>query len=648
MEKEAENPIQNSRFSAHENYQISAHSINNPALLTDPNSAESGFVDFVPQGYSNNLLNRDDLFPAEEFVASDDFFPFFVSQNLNDDLSNIQMFFDESASFPDATPNLPPTPAPDLPNVKQLWFTNISALRMNEVYPEMRSASSALEESMPTSPQPAGDEIDNRQREKFRQLLEMPAQELTLPPLEHLNLCLRLYFTKVHPIFPMIHVGTFRPCRANGPLVIMMCAMGSIFTGFDGAVKQGLHLYDHLQKSILLRWESAAAKNQESHVINIQLALIGQLFGILSGIPALLITVDCLHGMILSWARHFGSCRPLPLVSTDLNVSGAQLDSLWRRWARCEEWIRITHCLYILDSEIAHLVHRETLQSFAAYPHRLTSSDEAFAARNARDWRERYLKDLQLSPTASGLWNEWRTVSPQNADNFRRIPSTCGLTVYMILQSIGMAARSLHRRNSSDECNLEALLKSLVTFRRSVLKNEGSTVQSDLQMHVLWHATFVAALANLDLLERAVGRDGNALSPEDQSAVISWANSSDGARCILHALMIGKYTQSITISQAVAMHVPRAVFWASLTISTFVRFEARRTLAAIFTDHDFEEIEPGQLEETKLLSATCGAETALKMVMSTMRGLLQHHGQWGLSRRFASILSEISRSEGKT
>lgn len=633
-------------FSANNNYQSLTDRLDPTTLLTDSNSSDPGFVDFAPHEFQTDPLNRGDLFMDEEFAVADDFFPFLVPQNLHDDLLNSQMFFDEPSSLP-GRPSAPlQSKPPDMHNVKQLWFTNIAAPKINELYPEAIPNSNAVEESVPTSPQPPSDEIDIRQLEKFRQLLQMPARELTLPPLEHLNLCLRLYFTKVHPMFPLIHVGTFRPCRANGPLVIIMCAIGSIFTGFDAAFKQGLHLYDRLQKSILLKWETAAAKDQESQMITIQVALIGQLFGMLSGIPNLLITVDCLHGLIIAWARHFGSCRPLPPVRTELSVGGAQLESVWRKWARCEEWIRIAHCLYILDSELAHLVHRETLQSFTAYPHRLTSSNEAFAARNARDWREEYLRDLELSPTPSSVWEEWRTVSPQNPDVFRRIPSTCGLTSYTVLQSLGTDARCLHRLNTLDRSNLEGIITSLVIFRKSVFTNAANTVQMELQMHILWHVTFVAALANLDLLERSVGRDGNALNLEDQSEVVSWANSSDGARCILHALMIGKYTQSMTISQAMALHVPRAVFWASLAISTFVRFKVRSSLATTFADHHFEEIDPAQLEEARLLSTISGAETALKLATSTMRDLLQHHGHWGLCRRFASILNEIVRSEG--
>jgi hypothetical protein len=60
------------------------------------------------------------------------------------------------------------------------------------------------------------------------------------------------------------------------------------------------------------------------------------------------------HGTVVSWARKAGvfGRTEFNVDVDDLQVP--QLEEQWIRWAREEELVRITSCLYIHDAELAH------------------------------------------------------------------------------------------------------------------------------------------------------------------------------------------------------------------------------------------------------------------------------------------------------
>ncbi|KAJ5365304.1 hypothetical protein N7517_008190 [Penicillium concentricum] len=70
--------------------------------------------------------------------------------------------------------------------------------------------------------------------------------------------------------------------------------------------------------------------------------------------------------------------------------------------------------------------------------------------------------------------------------------------------------------------------------------------------------------ADMDLLERAVGRDGRVLAFEVSSLAREWACSLNASRCLLHASLIARYLERTSISAEPGIHVPRALFSAAL------------------------------------------------------------------------------------
>lgn len=111
-----------------------------------------------------------------------------------------------------------------------------------------------------------------------------------------------MYFTRFNPIFPIVHAPTFRPSTRRSLLLLSICSIGSLFLASPSATAQGTKLFERLNKTILAsvraalaamastieaewsQWESYLIRGGGEALAMTQAALIGQTFGMLSGV----------------------------------------------------------------------------------------------------------------------------------------------------------------------------------------------------------------------------------------------------------------------------------------------------------------------------------------------------------------------------
>lgn len=110
-----------------------------------------------------------------------------------------------------------------------------------------------------------------------------------------------MYFTRFHPIFPVLHAPTFRPSAKRSLLLLSICSIGSLFLGSAHAASQGLKIFETLNKAILSsvrchfcyiplsncvsndpQWEKYIMNGGSEAIAMVQAALLGQTFGLLS------------------------------------------------------------------------------------------------------------------------------------------------------------------------------------------------------------------------------------------------------------------------------------------------------------------------------------------------------------------------------
>lgn len=483
------------------------------------------------------------------------------------------------------------------------------------------------------SPLPRDGEVDDSYRQSLQRRLRVPSNEQNLPTAEYLNLCIEAYFNRFHHVFPVIHAATFRPTRTNSVLLLSICSIGSLLTGYPTAVQRGTQLFERLNRAILANWESIMRRGPDDSLAMVQAALIGQTFALLSGQSKHLALADAFHGTVVSWARRAKLFQQKHVPSNN----HGDLESRWRSWARNEEQIRVGLGLRIHDSEMAALLHHETIIP-ATYRNPHAESDTLFYAPNAQEWqslRNQSLGETDMAtsaPTPGAL-----AASPEVLQQRLVItPSHSGMDMYATLQDIASTITQARLNEELDE-SLAGRIQYCLSTSQSALQSS-DTEPMRIGIHVLWHFLHIMLYSDLDLLEQAIGRDGPDVSEADLSRVRGWALSSNAKRSAAHALRIRALLDSLSLTSEPAIHIPRCALASAICLLSYRRHGG----AQIDGFEYFPEIAAGRDERsTPRLSGRHGALDSEAGILCGFIDVLRRMGHWEVSRKFASILEVL-------
>jgi hypothetical protein len=524
-------------------------------------------------------------------------------------------------------------------NLKRMWFTHfVEATRSQpETMPSSPDAVQGNVDCMHT-------DVDERYRQKIHQRLRIYQLEPQLPSTDHLNICIRLYSSRFHPVFPIVHIPTFRPSRANTAILIAMCFVGSLFTGSEDLIRMGYQLFERLCKATLVNWVKLVTRSPGEVISIVQAALISELFGLLTGNPNHLTSVFAFHGPPIALARRQGIFNARPLPDLDLHVEGPELDKKWRQWARNEEMMRISLGLYILDAEIANMLYHEPLLPFS--PKRLpnASSNSVFFASNAEHWRTKYLNEFHTQahdrPSLRSVADTPRSL------NVSLVPASSNFTAYAVLEGINVHIPELKSNMTISSVGIQDIEDQLNAFYPRFLSGTPQAESDPLQMRILWHAAFMNIFADFDVLEKAIGREGPHLAPADQVLVTKWASSEDAKRSLLHGLMVKKRVEASTLGSEPAIHVAIALFRAGIAWFCYMTFTEWDQVArnSMFSNHNLQELKLFATDPTALLfeaneyiNGGCGAHGPLPVLVD----LLRRFGHWEIAQKLAAILAAL-------
>jgi hypothetical protein len=173
---------------------------------------------------------------------------------------------------------------------------------------------------------------------------------------------------------------------------------------------------------------------------------------------------------------------------------------------------------------------------------------------------------------------------------------------------------------------------------------------------VLWHSTFMALLADLDMLERAVGRDTPEALESSAKGFRRWVSSLDAKRCIVHGLLAHKHVKELQLGMEPAIHIPRTLFLAGMTLFCYTlpqvppldmgRETFQQELLAlpemklIDTSGALYIFEPDRKCSGKLSSIEASA-------LCNITDLLQRIGHWEIARKYASTLESVLHGGGE-
>jgi hypothetical protein len=528
------------------------------------------------------------------------------------------------------------TASKPLADLRQLWHTH---LERDESLP------SGYTTPLPTETR----DVDDNYRQALHRRLQIRIQaETTLPSAEYLNLCVRAYFKHFHPIFPIIHAATFRPTKTNAVLILSMCSIGSLLTGHPAAVPRGILLFERLNKATLSNFEAVMRKGPDHSFAMTQASLLGQTFGLLSGRSGHLAIVEAFHGTIVAWAR-----RDKVFHQHESPLSSDSVEENWREWAQREERRRLALAVHIHDAEIANTLHSEPFLNCASRRPQLPENDDMFFASTAREWSDLYRKRQQVIATPASEASYRSMSADALCERLLSIPRQSHFAVSSTLEDILSGVLQARASDSLTEHYTQKLHTSLIDFSKQYNPLPVALSPGGLQHGntILVHLIFLNAHADVDLLERCIGRDGADVSHTDLGRVQEWArSSSDAPRAAAHALAIKRSLEGFPLVSEPPVYVPRALFYSAVCLFCYIKYRGDATVGQGHGIVEFAELREMNVNVQALLRSL-GRETKSKGARdetSAIYGfvdLLRRIGHWEISRRFAAILEALIHAE---
>ncbi|RAH61719.1 hypothetical protein BO85DRAFT_501247 [Aspergillus piperis CBS 112811] len=580
-----------------------------PSSLSPPDNALNENLQYQTYDWSLESMTK-----IPTWLATDDF----DINALNAAIiasTNIPALLQNSATMGpigDQTPQIGETLPSDTEKsediVSRHWFTHPEAPGTDHGLPDPGSRAT----------------VDEPYRQSLTERLQYRVPTDPLPSTDFLNMCIQMYFARFHPIFPVVHAPTFRPSTANALLLLSICSIGSLFLGSRHGISCGTRIFETLNKAILASWETFIGKGEPEVRSMSQAALIGQVFGYLSGKPRHLLLIQVFHGTIITWVRRI---RMLRSHQSTCEIERGEIErdpeGAWTKWVAKEEQRRLLAGLAILDSEFADLFLSERYMRRPSLRSSI-SDDEIWTAPTAADWSRSLTRQLS---------SHVRSDSMAKQNSFKE---------YFALEEI--AGSVCDARVSDDYSALPSQQSVLEKFYcNNITQRSSSAGPDNFCLRALWHVTFLSSLVDFDRLELAVGREGHEESQRHVCYARAWANSRDGCRCVVHAVLTFRCLESMPIAKEPPIHAPRSLHRAILVLYCYLQFKD----IAYHTDvtqnvFDFPELKHAGINCERILAEVNGPGMwGPKPMHSSMLchciDLLRRLGHWGLARQQAAM-----------
>jgi hypothetical protein len=236
----------------------------------------------------------------------------------------------------------------------------------------------------------------------------------------------------------------------------------------------------------------------------------------------------------------------------------------------------------------------------------------------------------------------------------RSIASPGSFTAYAFLAGIAARICETRKLGELDDSARSEFVKSLVEWYQEFSRSSDTT--DPLCLMVLWHSTFMALLADLDMLERAVGRDTPEALESSTKDFRRWVSSLDAKRCIVHGLLAHKNVRELQLGMEPAIHIPRTLFLAGMTLFCYTLPQ----VPPLDMGRETFQQELLALPEMKLIDTSgalyifeqdrkcSGKLSAIEAsALCNITDLLQRIGHWEIARKYASTLESVLHGGGE-
>ena len=368
---------------------------------------------------------------------------------------------------------------------------------------------------------------------------------------ELVNNCISKFFSTSSQVFPMIHAPTFR-AEEKALLIKAIVTVGAMNFSDDLIAEHGKKMFGHLQASIDTASKADTAAKADLQVV--QTALLTGVFGLLSGFSPNIAQVESGHADLARWAADLAQIEDQQLPARGSNPpNGEELDHIWHNWVRKEEQIRALHGLRILDAELASIFKRKPSITIDLDSIPQMAPEALFQAWTSQEW-------LILLRTSN---NNYLGCSPKQLEKSESFydQATTRLSVVSQLEQIGAAIQSARVDGLLNETKVQEFSRTLINFYERHLSQHPVPEGNDpLQLHILWHTTFLTVLVDYHMFEEALGKYGDEVALSKNAEAHQWANSEVALRCLTHAILIDHFVRKMTVSGQRPIYLARCFY----------------------------------------------------------------------------------------
>lgn len=172
------------------------------------------------------------------------------------------------------------------------------------------------------------------------------------------------------------------------------------------------------------------------------------------------------------------------------------------------------------------------------------------------------------------------------------------------------------------------------------------TQRQTSNLMMLWHTAFIMLYANMDLLERACGRDGEKDADKRQQDVQAWVTSGMAKRCIAHAILAQRHFEQIPVGEEPTIYAPPCLYRCGLVWFCFIKF-GQDQICSLHEKPDYPELRLLNVSERESLASVLEAKSRGLLASSLFKiiDLLQRICRGKLGRTLASTLLVLSENE---
>ncbi|CRG83450.1 hypothetical protein PISL3812_00801 [Talaromyces islandicus] len=395
----------------------------------------------------------------------------------------------------------------------------------------------------------------------------------SFPSVELLDSLIQYYLTAPFSTGNMwFHRASFTPKTLRPELLLAMAAAGAVLTPDSTLRKLGFAMQEVVrhQLQIIFEDDNTLIRETELH----QAYLLNLEVAIWSGNSRKMEIAESFLQPILTMIRRGGMLHhsSYPAVTVHDSDHGTVLEEKWMAWVKQESAKRMAYHVLKHDAQSSMGLLINPLISYAEFCVPLPASPRLWTAASAQEWKEVYLQENVISPSALvptlvdcvanfDILESNRSVSDMNISCAAVLHAIWGMVwEYRRLKSL-LGSDSRHWDNGLLMTSRYQELSKILGYFRIACQDQSRMLLDVISMHMHVSLEEIQILATLDDPIKA-------LQSQQSSSIMVWSKGKDARQAIWHAGQVIRHVKTLP-PQVLRDFIAVVLYHASLVLWTY-------------------------------------------------------------------------------